>query len=224
MPKFFVNELKEDNYDDNIQNRLGYYFVAYKNDDNEEVNDTDDVVNELNIPLKEYIRICKNNGSVGLKDCIDDYDDYEDLFINPYNAAVALQELLEFSIQFHKSQCGCECDCKKDSIKIPTFPESFENNSVPKCIDIEDEMINDFIQDGIYRLEDCEENTTIEIATGNTVVILSKNYMVDENDEKCMCDNFYYNVKVCKNYYEYESNTDFCHECVDNEDLLFFKE
>jgi hypothetical protein len=226
MAKFFVNELMEDNYDDNIQNRLGYYFVAYRDSNNKEVNDTNDVVDELGIPMEDYIKICKSNGAICLEDCI---EDYSDIFITPYSAQVALQELLEYSIKFHKNHCGCECncECEEDSgVDIPTFPESFESMHTYNCGDLDNKTINDLIESCIKHLEEDLDDDVIDISMKNTTVIVSRNYMGEENDvEDCNgCDAYYYNIKVCKDYFEYETNKDFCNKCEDEEDSLFFKE
>jgi hypothetical protein len=218
MAKFYVTELIEDNYDDNIQNRLGYYFIAYRNDDNVEVKCPGCVADEFNITLEDYVKICKDNGAINFNN----YSEVEDLFYKPFQAQIALQELLEFSIEYNKSCQGCDCDCdcddseeNFDGVTIPIFPTAFEEMSTPECEDTDDETINDIIQCCIKELEDNLEQDAIEISVGNVLVIVNRKITSIENGDEdcCGCDSYSYDVKVCKNYYEFIGDPDFCEIC-----------
>jgi len=220
----------EDDFNEKAKqkNRLGYYFIGYKDEDSCKGKCLGCILDSLNIQLEDYIRICKHNGATNFNN----YSEVDDLFITPYQAQIAMQELLEFSVEYNKCRdCGdCDCDDEEDpSVVIPIFPNAFKQVWSPTSTETDNETINDIIQCCISQLEDNLEQDAIEISTGNVLVVVNRKITsVGNCDEDCCgCDSYSYDVKVCKNYYEFIGDNDSCEMCntaSTDEDLSFFKE
>jgi len=187
MAKYYVST-KKDNETGNV-----YYFITFK-DNNKEIDIVDNIADELNMPVEDFLDICEENGAIevsSLTDC-------KDLFTNKSQAQYALQEILEFALE--DNQCNCEEDY---SDLIPVFPDEFSSYDE----EISDEEINEMIKLCICNLEENEETDNIELSKDNTLILVNKNRMCD--DPACEeYDKYYYTIKVCEDVYEYSGYPD----------------
>jgi hypothetical protein len=184
MSKFCIDELKD-------YNNKPFYYISFSE---ERADNAENIVEELNIPLENYIEICKENGSFKYKDL----SNHEDCFRSIQKAQNALQEILEFAFYFNENNC-CNCNCEEDYSDItPVFPQDFESNGE----EVSDKEVNKMIQECIIKLEDNIMTDVIETGQENTIVIVHRERMCE--DPSCEGFNeYYYTVTVCKDVYEY---------------------
>jgi hypothetical protein len=78
-------------------------------------------------------------------------------------------------------------------MKLPKFPDDFY--SFHDGVDVSDEEINEWIQEGIKFLE-INGGNDYTISSGNTTVAIHKYYYDDYSDE------YYYDIRVSKGYYQ----------------------
>jgi hypothetical protein len=194
MSKFYISNIR-----DNESNNT-YYFITFKDEDNEEIDIVDDIADEIGIPVEACLDIYEMNGAVKN----DGITDYKDLFLNSFQAQNALQEILEFAIEFNEDNC---CDCEDYSDITPVFPNDFENDGKK----VSDKEINEMIQECIIKLEDNIMTDVMEISQENTIIIVHRNRICD--DPNCEGFNeYFYTITVCKNVYEYCG----CPDCMND--------
>lgn len=173
MAKYFIKKYNLGNEE--------YYYISFDTDN------YDNVLEELNIPYKNYIEICVNNGAVVMPSISED----QDVFKTEIQARKCLQELLEYALEFNK----CDCD------DIPIFPNDFSSDEK----DATDEEINEMIGECVDILEENIEMEDINICQGSTLVLVNR-------FRKCIdpeCPGYYeyyYDYVVCKGIYEYSEN------------------
>ena len=121
------------------------------------------------------------------------------MFSNNFQAQNALQEALEYSIEYNKNtKCNCNCNCEEDLLDmLPKYPEEFYKNSG----DITDDEINELIKECIITLEEDSEKESISITDGNTIVIVDK-YRACEDPECEGYNECCYTISVCKDVSE----------------------
>lgn len=196
MSKFYVQTSDLGEYG-KLKGNNNIYFIMFKPENS---NDTEKIAQELNIPIDEYIRICKENNS-----CYDrNFSRYQDLFTTKEHAENALQEALEYSIDYNKNMYEYK------EIKIPVYPESFTKNNNRKHI-ISYEEINEIIKECINCLEEDLDSEHITIQNENIAVIANRIYPCDD------CDKYYYNIKVTSNYFEYDGFKDMDCELLEDD-------
>ena len=77
-------------------------------------------------------------------------------------------------------------------MKIPQYPQDFYDFS--KGVDITDEEVNKWIKEGIEYLENHKDEVYYAIASGNTIIHISRYYY---NDIKGY---YFYDIDVAKSY------------------------
>jgi len=193
MAKFYIVNTRDE------RNNNTYYYIAFKDKDDDEICCTEAVAEEFSIPVDEYLNICKKNGSIGIKNLTN----YNDLFCSVEQAQNAIQEILEFSIEFNKNNCCCNCEEDYSDI-TPTYPQDFVSDGE----EISNEQINEIIEMCIYNLEQDDEADGVDITEGNTLILVNRSRMCD--DPECEGHNdYYYKVTVCKGIYEYSGIDDY---------------
>ncbi len=204
MAKFYVSNVRED------ETNNTYYFITFKDENNEEIDIVDDIADEIGIPVEVCLDIYEKNGAVeikGITDC-------KDLFLNNFQAQNALQEILEFAVEFNQEDDECfDCsECEGDcSDLIPAFPEQFQYEKE----DISDKEINEIIKLMICDLENNQDGECLEVTKKSNLIQVRRIRNCDNPD----CPGFYeydYSVKVCKDVYTYnEFKEDDVNYCID---------